>query len=788
MKLLLDLFSSIWTGVVLLSLLFAYSALGSAAPPFRQMRIFEMTEFEWFHFWPFNTLIALICLTMTVTTIRRIPLKPVNYGVWMIHTGIITLAVGSVIYFSTKVEGDAPVVRRQVRIQLPGQAPATLVAMPGNSIELGGPENPYRFRIASIDPDWEILSGEDRGKRAYSVSVLVQSSEGIFIRQLLAGYPQYTEDLVRSTEPGPPWTRAKKALGEPLVDQGLELSLVYGPQEWFYLSNDISKNWALYLREFSEAGPPGPWVERPIEGLPLYNDYVADPADVWSTSPERARPLHVEVPAANATDDPLADVTIDVKSYLRYAVMETRRQIGGERFDPVVQVKLGTAKGHVEELQLVALDPRRRRAQGGWLVYEWVDSEQAFEKLLEPQEPTLRVRVPPASVDIEVPIRTLSRDDPDLPFETIEGTGYSWRVQNRHDGLVLPTGEVISVAVIQIRTPDRSFTRWVSDDPTKTRDLADVSDPAAQHPDAVELDTGIVMEYSPGVRPAPVTIVGGPTEDDLRLIVASFGEPPRSQTIAVGESVSIASQITLTVLRHAAHTSVVTKPMIVPRNQRNRDARARLSMIQVELPGAGESRSHWLEYHDWPIPDSTHSLGRVVYRPLRVALDDGRTVELMFSRRRLRLPSPVALDDFVMETHVGGYTGQNLSILNWTSHIRFQTDDGWCEPLAVSVNDPKAFGGLWYFQAQWDPPSESSAGRNFTVLGVGSRHGVHVMLIGCCVAVAGMIWAFYVKPVLKRRCHQAGNTAVALGHRRTALRTAPAPEPAPVGAGEEGWS
>ena len=165
MKLLLNLFSSIWTGVVLLSLLFVYSAVGSAAPAFRQMRIFEMTEFEWFHFWPFNTLIALICLTMTVTTIRRIPLKPINYGVWMIHTGIITLAVGSVIYFSTKVEGDAPVARRQVSIQLPDRAPATLVAMPGNSIELGGPENPYSFRIASIDPDWEILSGPDRGKR-----------------------------------------------------------------------------------------------------------------------------------------------------------------------------------------------------------------------------------------------------------------------------------------------------------------------------------------------------------------------------------------------------------------------------------------------------------------------------------------------------------------------------------------------------------------------------------------------------------------------------------------------
>jgi len=37
------------------------------------------------------------------------------------------------------------------------------------------------------------------------------------------------------------------------------------------------------------------------------------------------------------------------------------------------------------------------------------------------------------------------------------------------------------------------------------------------------------------------------------------------------------------------------------------------------------------------------------------------------------------------------------------------------------------------------------------VLGVGNRVGVHVQLAGCCIAVLGMIYAFYVKPVIKRR-------------------------------------
>ena len=44
----------------------------------------------------------------------------------------------------------------------------------------------------------------------------------------------------------------------------------------------------------------------------------------------------------------------------------------------------------------------------------------------------------------------------------------------------------------------------------------------------------------------------------------------------------------------------------------------------------------------------------------------------------------------------------------------------------------------------------ASSGLNYTVLGVGNRNGVHVQLTGCIIAVLGMIYAFYIKPVIKR--------------------------------------
>ncbi len=759
-----------------------YSSLGSALPVVRQLPAFEMTEFEWFHWWPFKTLIALLCVALVTVTVRRIPLNPPHYGVWMIHGGIIILAAGSVLYFSTKVEGDAPVARRRIVAALPGREPQSFVAAPGNFAVVGDPDRPYHLQVSSIDPAWEILTGEHAGKRAYSVNVLVHGPERTFIRQLLAGYPQYTEDLVQSTEPGPPWTRARKALGTPIIDEELDLRLDYAPQEWFYLSNDIAKSWALYLREVPASGRPGPWVERPIEGLPLYNEYVADPADVWWQGRDpAARPLRLEVPAASGAD-PLPGVTIDVTAYLRYAMMDARRFPGGDLFDPALAVRVEASDGRGREYQLVALDPQHRSEEQGRLTFSWIDSNDELDRLTEMRAPVLSIQVPEAGVERSVEVTETSSANPDLAFTAIEGTPYRYRVQALHDGLQLPTGEVISVAAVEIETPERRFVRWASDDPARTRDLPDEQDVAAGHHEALAVDPGITMAYAPGVRPPPVMLVAGPGDQDLRLVLTVGGLPPATRPLREGERVSLSDTISLTVLQYSAHTTLIEKPVVVPPEERDSDVRAGMSMVRVELPGAGSAQAHWLPFHQWPVEGPAQAHGRVLYRPTTVELPGGRRVELLFSRQRRALPAPVVLDDFVMETHVGGFSGQNLSVRNWTSALRFGTPEGWSPTLNVSVNDPAEFGGLSYFQAQWDPPdpSQNRGGLNYTVLGVGNRRGVNVMLLGCCVTVLGMIWAFYVKPVIKRRRQQA---ALAVMQREGAASADR--EHALVGAGRE---
>ena len=194
----LDVFSSVLTGVTLAALLFFYCSVGSAVPAVRQLPWLEMTEFEWFHWWPFNVLMVLLCVTLTTVTIRRIPFRFVNTGVWMIHSGIIVLCLGSYHYFSTKVEGDAPVFRRQVAIKLPGMSEEeVLVVVPGAETSVASQDGVWRFRIQSTNTAWPILSDEHKGETAHAISVAVTPPNGeMFIRQLLAGYEQYTEDII----------------------------------------------------------------------------------------------------------------------------------------------------------------------------------------------------------------------------------------------------------------------------------------------------------------------------------------------------------------------------------------------------------------------------------------------------------------------------------------------------------------------------------------------------------------------------------------------------------------
>src|SRR5688572_8214496 len=80
-----------------------YIALGSGLPRLREA--FEMNELQFFSAWPLKMLMILLVMNLAVVTWTRIPFTPPRYGVWMIHSGIITLILGMAVYYNRKVEG-----------------------------------------------------------------------------------------------------------------------------------------------------------------------------------------------------------------------------------------------------------------------------------------------------------------------------------------------------------------------------------------------------------------------------------------------------------------------------------------------------------------------------------------------------------------------------------------------------------------------------------------------------------------------------------------------------------
>jgi hypothetical protein len=752
----LDALSSVRLGVTLLVILFVYSTIGSAGILFpvepnildpsswrhsmvRTWPIFEMTEFEWFHTWFFLLNCALIGLNLTVATIRRIPFRVVNLGVWMIHTGIIVLLIGSVVYFGTKTEGDAPVLRRMVSVSFPDGQSVTLPALPSRSIEAPRPDGVYRFSIASIDPEWPLPTEEGSERRtAFSVTVACDTPNRSFMRRLLSDRPDLTEDLI----PGEGRAVELERFGSRITDDRFRLGLDPAPQDSFW----VKDSFALAVRPAGGSA----WSQRVLEGMPRYNDRIRSVDEAWpgmagGDPADAVRPLGVEA-RPPAGGDALGDVSARVIGYLRYARLEPRVVPGGDGFNPTVSVRLVDPSGRARSTRLAMSPSSARRGFDGNIAFRYAADEAELERLREVRRPSLVAEAGGASVRIDL-------EDPaaaDRPVP-VGDTGWTVAVSDLVRDLAIGD-EVVSLAILEITSPEgETFSRWSFEDDALNRDITgSASDPhggSTQGPP----DERIRTLFSPGAG-APVVVVAGPGAGEGALVWIS-GMPERRA--AIGEPIAFGGGAGLTVDDFSVTSRVEVRPLIWPlhlRDKQSADALA-FAMAQVELvsPGGWVHRQ-WLPFHKYTFErDDIAGAGLGRWSPTPVVLPSGETVELLFTRERRPLPDPVILQDFHLTSYVGGYSGQSLSVRDWASDLRFGREGGWGDIQTIATNEPTEHEGLRFFQAYWDAPAPGSPGMAFTGLGVGNRRGVEIQLIGSTLSVIGMIYAFYVKPIIKRR-------------------------------------
>ena len=133
----------------------------------------------------------------------------------------------------------------------------------------------------------------------------------------------------------------------------------------------------------------------------------------------------------------------------------------------------------------------------------------------------------------------------------------------------------------------------------------------------------------------------------------------------------------------------------------------------------------------------------------RVTLPTGSTLQLQLGQTKLPLPARLTLDKFELVPYPGGDQSERSIKLDYRSTISIEDPNTGERSTAVAhLNNPVYFGsGSWlFFQAAYDGDAH-----HWTVLGVGNRPGVNVMLCGCVLIVIGLMYAFYAKPVIIRK-------------------------------------
>lgn len=737
---LLDEIGSVWFGVTMMVLILIYSWLGSAGTqPFYDWfprQTFELTEMEWFAWWPFQAMIGLLCLALALVTIRKIKFNLPNLGVWTVHVGIVTLALGCAVYFGLKLEGDVPVYKRQAVISVPGGETVALPLQPGATATVAGPGLRYEVRVVDLQHDYELLTGDDKGKRTYAAQLQVTPVEsGLarepFIRQVLDGYPQYTEDVL------PGQGRAVKILGKPIVDERISIETAYHDPSRIFLHGQR----AIHVRQ---AGANAPWVEMPIDGLPRYSEHM-DPTERAMVAPGepplRARQLAIDL-EPEGEPGPAAGHEVRVTGFLPFAVLRQAWEPGGKRVNPYVRFALQAGEERVVE-ELLAFDPRKSRidvGEGFSVAFSWVENEAELTALTTPVRARLLVTPRGSSRAQEIDLA----DAVKAPVP-VRGTPYSVEVTRLFPRWSLTRGAGdASMALVRVTGGEKNFTRAVV---TPQKEFSQDLDEGG-HLTGTALDPSLSIELD-RVPDVGLRFVAGPV--GRYVIMTTLGGAIEKQPLEVGERASFLENTLhvdpIVVMDDAQRVDV---PLVIPPRERNLKSGDAYSLVQVEVARGGERQRRWLEYSHYAHPS------RLGFNPVRVQLGDGPPLELVYSRATHPLPAPVALETFRLETYPGGEKERD-----YISLVRFFEDGKWSDLHEVRSNQPTEHAGWWYFQATWDPPEprQQYAGMFYTGLGVGNRHGVGIMLLGSILTVVGTIYAFYVKPLIIRRRRDQGQLA-----------------------------
>ncbi|MCA9243571.1 MAG: hypothetical protein KDA32_06430 [Phycisphaerales bacterium] len=750
-------FSSVRVGVVFLFLVLVYACVFSALPQVRGA--LEMTEMQAFSHWLFTALIVLTCTSVTVVSVARIRWRLINLGVLTVHSGLLVLAIGAMLYFGTKIEGDVPL--RTPRIEL--------ISTIGSQRIIG--QVPIK-----TGESWSNFMPAFGGQVSVEVTDVQRGANGEF-QSVELGATQGAEAQSITLTPNQP----AAALGASLRVRMREF-----PAESRFFDREHA---AMFFRPAN--GPQ--WVMVPLPGLPIFrerfleSDYAITDTTGTVVHSQRTSPHFdlwgMSVPTGwfeqwrmpIQVTPPTAPFAVEITGFLPYIAGMRKTAVADPQgaVNPALRVQLtDMMSGQAIEHTLFAASPTQSFvAMTPPLEFRWVEDDGALQAvtrpLAGPHELTIHVDDPP--VDMTVPV--------DVGAEiAVEGTPYTVRVQQFFPQwpLMSPGFEsaVSPAALVEVTNGDTHFTRTVIQ---RFPDLSQDIDASGMRKRDGLLDPKIQLRYrtsgmgwlmlccTPEMADrGEVTLAAFQPDGSVDARVLKSGEMSSTRIARAPIGVTVGG-----VMRSAREVEV---PVVEPTATRRPNVGVR-SMSAVRLrftkPGdtSGWSEERWANFSSYPDLDSD---GITVQPP---GVD--QPWEIVYSR----VAHDLKVDLLPGALIVNFFPGRRVAE-SWRSDFTVVPRSGApAYPGNVETNRTFTVGPWTLFQS-----SAANDHWSFTVLGVGSRLGVWPMTFGCVMITLGCLFAFYVKPVLRKRAAEAMREKVTAG---SGARAGSAQEMAAVPVGDE---
>jgi hypothetical protein len=715
------------------------------ATTIRRLPMFEMSELEFYSWWPLRVVLVLFVVNMVTATVRRIAFDFKHLGVLTVHAGIVVIALSSVFYQSFKREGDTILLASSAA----GGAAVGLAAGSGAGPAQGGFYDNTRVALFLAQRPGML------GQREWE-------------QRVLSGVPRYNA-------------------------YGLDAGRGASGESWWSLSG-LTHGGDDAGRELSRRVPVG---VGPRAGELIDSDLAFELVGYAPYAELREDWVEAQPPASGASPMAVVEMVADLPAEVAAGLS---RELGREirPGEPLFRfpLKPRDPAHRVRRNELLTLEWRAGLDQA-----ELAALTAALPSMPEGVAAALAVEVPTASG----PVRAVVPAVPGVRQELGE-TGVWVMLEEFHPQPPFPIitegyrGVSTSVAVVRVGTPDgRDSQRWAHtlfpelDQDIQTGEGAGRED---GRPNRVRADESVIRIRVIDLSSMRVTFV----EDEaggLRGVVREAGSGAVRLVDAGGAAGPAAIEdvvegIDLRVATRWAHAERVERPVVTPQGEQDRQFigthdRAALGVrVTSRRPaeqGGGWEKVVWLPF--------TKYVGLNMGTERQVALPDGRSISMAFGRVRHAFPGfAVRMVDFEMISydHRGAprdYQSvvrveptawsaaqgpvfeayEHVVKLNSPLRAPFHWDEGraWASNmvrrLASGLNpDQFKLSQAGWDQQGWQQTQElvdqgvlDRPRAQFTILGVGNNPGIHLIALGGVMIAVGVPWAFYVKPWLVRR-------------------------------------